>query len=163
MNSNNFGMFFHDGNESSLKQKDANGKNAPWIAQLKSVFAEVDEVVKPYATKNNSFNDIGDEVNKYARIYFVVNGGKYRIFGLAKGVGEVGRAAFNADSLKKLSTKQGEIFDIDYQNSPQEIDAFCKLVEANGEASPEVINRFIDLCNELLVKLGIGQRISKLS
>ena len=126
MNSDNFGMFFHKGDKGGLKQKEVSIEEAPWIAQLKSVFADVDEVVKPYATKNNSFNDTGAEMNNYARIYFVVNNGEYRIFGLAKGVGVIGSAAFSTENLKKLATKQGEIFDISYQDNPQETGAFAE-------------------------------------
>ena len=41
------------------------------------------------------------------------------------------------------------------------IDLIIELVDANGAASPEVMNHFIDLCNSLLTKLGIEQRIGK--
>ena len=159
MNSENFGMFCSDGNK-EIKSKAPGIDEAPWISQLKSVFKGVEDVVAPYATKDNSFNDMGNEIDNKARIYFVVNGGKYRIFGLAKGVGERGRASFSEESLGKLKKEHpGKVFEL--KDNSKDLQAFIDIVKANGGADSQIISDFTILCNSLLRKLGITERINQ--
>lgn len=156
MDSSNFGMFFSEGNNSDLKSKVPSTTVAPWIAQLKSVFEELKDKVTAYATKDNSFNDMGEEIEKVARIYFVVNGEEYRIFGFAKGVGEKGRAAFAKESIDKIiKANPGKAFEVNKEKNENEVKPFIDLVQANGNASQIVIDDFIKLRDVLLGKLGI--------
>ena len=157
MTDGNFGMFFCNEKDGVLNQKAPSVKEAPWIVQLKSVFTDVEDKVTPYATKDSSFNDMGEEIDRVARIYFVVNEGDYRIFGLAQGVGEKGRATFSSEKIAEvINNYPGKAFDIHKNDNATDITPFIKLVEANGEASQEVIEEFIKLKSKLLQKLGIS-------
>lgn len=152
----NFGMFFCNEKDGALNQKAASDKEAPWIVQLKSVFTDVEDKVTPYATKNKSFNEMGKEIDRVARIYFVVNKGDYRIFGLAQGVGEKDRATFSSEKIAEIiKNNPGKAFDIHKDDKTTDITPFIKLVEANGEASQEILADFIELKSKLLQKLGI--------
>ncbi len=161
MDNSNFGMFFSDGNK-GIKSKETDSNNAPWISQLKSVFNRVDKtVVIPYARNNGlTFNYNGEKIDEVARIYFIADSERYEIYGLAKGVGNK-EHAFSRTGIPELKKNHpGKVFEVTKQ---EEMGPFIKLVKANGDASCQEINEFVDFCNSLLCKLGIQERIKEIT